>query len=356
MKQKNTYIKIALHIFFWIIVGTIFTRYSYIRPGCGTALYKEILCVVMIAMVVYLNRFILFPKLYIKGNYLWFWIFNISLLLVIGFLEILLVKSNIYKAVGNAISGKEYLGYLINVYFLVTLRYAAIFSFFYIRMVNEKVKFLSMQQQKLLALENKQIFLNLTSGKEILLTIDDITYISVDGNYSVIHLINKQKYKQVVSLSQLEEILPEYLCLRINRNTIIMYNYVCEYNANSVTVRVNDIGGKKIFTFYQNKNEIIFDKLKKYVTSEIKKMNCEPKKDENYIKLRTKNDVICELNEISNQILELIQTKPNIFASEIKAKLAPTSERTIDNYLRQLKDLGLIEYKGASKTGGYYLV
>jgi len=47
---------------------------------------------------------------------------------------------------------------------------------------------------------------------------------------------------------------------------------------------------------------------------------------------------------------------PSIFASEIKKKLPHFSERNIDRYLKQLKSLGLIEYKGSPKKGGYYPV
>jgi ATP-dependent DNA helicase RecG len=86
------------------------------------------------------------------------------------------------------------------------------------------------------------------------------------------------------------------------------------------------------------------------------KINCEVKKDKRDEKLRSKKDDNCELNGVSKQIFEIIREKPNIFASVIKNKLSNISSRTIDNYLRQLKDLGLIAYKGSPKTGGYYVV
>jgi hypothetical protein len=330
-------------------------RYSIIRPGCGTTPYKEIICVFTIAMVILLDRIILFPKLYLKRHFLWYWVISISLLFFIGFVEILLVKSNIFKAVKETTLLQHFSRYLFYVFLLVTFRYAAIFALFFIRKIHQKTKFLLLQQQKLLALEEKLIFLDSTSCKEMFLTIDDITYISVDGNYSIIHLINKQEIRQIQSLKHYEDILPENIYLRINRNTIIMYQYVCEFADKEVTLRINNRGEKMSFSFFQNKNEKIIRGLKKHVTPEIKKINCNVKNDENNTEMRNKNDEICNLNKISRLILETIQAKPNIYASEIKSKLPKSSKRTIDTQLQQMKTMGLIVYKGSRKKGGYYL-
>ena len=96
--------------------------------------------------------------------------------------------------------------------------------------------------------------------------------------------------------------------------------------------------------------------MKKYVPSENKKINGEIKKIRKKRKNKNKKDDNGEINEFAKQILDTIQEKPSIFASEIKKKLPHISERSIDRYLRQLKNLGLIEYKGALKNGGYFTI
>jgi DNA-binding transcriptional ArsR family regulator len=310
----------------------------------------------MIATIIYLNRFFLFPKLYLKKEYLWYWFFNILSLFFIAFLELQLTKPNIIKCCQNFLPPEELSWHLVYVFFLVTFRDAGFFAFFFIRRINQNFQKLLMQQEALLAIENKQIIINLTPEKNILLTIKDIVYISVEGKYSIVHLINTQKYKQIKTLNDFEKILPEHFCLRINRNTIIMYKYVCDYNDFSVTLNINNHGEEKVFSFFQNNNETILCKLKKHVSSEIKKMNYDVKRNEDPSKMRSKKNENCDINEISQQILEVIRSKPNIFASEIKRQLSHVSPRTIDNHLRELKDLGLIVYLGAAKNGGYYLV
>ena len=54
------------------------------------------------------------------------------------------------------------------------------------------------------------------------------------------------------------------------------------------------------------------------------------------------------------KIVELILTKEGANALDIATKRGK-SKPTIERYLRTAKEVGIIEFKGASKTGGYYL-
>ena len=55
-----------------------------------------------------------------------------------------------------------------------------------------------------------------------------------------------------------------------------------------------------------------------------------------------------------NQILEFIETNPNIRVKDIQRHLK-FSTRTIERYIKILKEKGLIEFKGSSKLGGYFV-
>ncbi len=52
-------------------------------------------------------------------------------------------------------------------------------------------------------------------------------------------------------------------------------------------------------------------------------------------------------------LLQLIQTQPGLKTAELVAQTGK-SQRTIERWLKQLKENGLIEFRGAPKTGGYY--
>ena len=56
----------------------------------------------------------------------------------------------------------------------------------------------------------------------------------------------------------------------------------------------------------------------------------------------------------SVHLLQLIQTQPGLKTTEFVAQTGKP-QRTIERWLKQLKENGLIVFKGAPKTGGYYL-
>jgi ATP-dependent DNA helicase RecG len=62
-----------------------------------------------------------------------------------------------------------------------------------------------------------------------------------------------------------------------------------------------------------------------------------------------------EINGEINAVLILIKNNGGIKANNI-AKGVMKPKKTIDRYLKKLKDIGRIEYRGSNKTGGYYAI
>ena len=60
------------------------------------------------------------------------------------------------------------------------------------------------------------------------------------------------------------------------------------------------------------------------------------------------------VNENEQAIINLLRTKPGLNASEIAENISK-SWRTTMRYLKSLNEKGVIEFRGAPKTGGYYL-
>ena len=60
------------------------------------------------------------------------------------------------------------------------------------------------------------------------------------------------------------------------------------------------------------------------------------------------------VNTVSAHFRLLIQTQPGIKTSELIAQTAKP-QRTVERWLKQLKDSETIEFRGAPKTGGYYI-
>jgi len=346
--------KFVFHIIFWITICIIFTQYSFIRPGvCVTGRYIEVLCAILIAVAVYVNKFLLFPKLYLKGEHIRFWSINLLLTLCVGFIEFSLVKSGITRNAERTLPPEIINEYLTSIFILVTLRDAAFLAFFFIVWINQNMKKLLLQRQQLLAIENKQIIVN-SNEKEILVYIKEIVYISSARNVTSIHLCNGKIINQYHSLTYMEEVLPKHLYLRVNRSNIVMYRYVCQFDEMNVTMRVSDSFGQITIPLQQTKNNEKYYLLKRYAYLENKNRDGEMKNVKKVGKWRNEKDNFGKINENAKQVLALIKKNPSIFASEIKRKLSHFSERNIDRHLKHLKNLGLNEFRGSRKTGGYY--
>lgn len=92
---KNNWLEILLHVLFWGFIIYLFSTNSYIRPFCYGHPYKETVSVFIIAAVVYIDILILFKKFNKKGRRFLYWLFTILLVIVSGFAEFFLVRTDI---------------------------------------------------------------------------------------------------------------------------------------------------------------------------------------------------------------------------------------------------------------------
>ncbi|MDD4210724.1 MAG: HTH domain-containing protein, partial [Bacteroidales bacterium] len=56
-----------------------------------------------------------------------------------------------------------------------------------------------------------------------------------------------------------------------------------------------------------------------------------------------------------NSIYKLIQSSPGINTTQL-IKEINVSKRTIERWIKELRKRNIIEFKGAPKTGGYYII
>lgn len=62
------------------------------------------------------------------------------------------------------------------------------------------------------------------------------------------------------------------------------------------------------------------------------------------------------VNVGANQILNIISENEGINGAVISGKLPDVTKRTVERYLQKLRESNVIEFRGASKTGGYYIL
>ena len=83
------------------------------------------------------------------------------------------------------------------------------------------------------------------------------------------------------------------------------------------------------------------------------------RKAKNYANYDTTNDIVNDIvnntiNENEQAVIDLLKTKPGLNASQIAENISK-SWRTTMRYLKSLNEKDVIEFRGAPKTGGYFL-
>ena len=69
-----------------------------------------------------------------------------------------------------------------------------------------------------------------------------------------------------------------------------------------------------------------------------------------------KNENVLDANVGVNKIYSFIQNNQPVKVIEIAQNFDSVTKRTIERWIRQLKDENKVEFRGSPKTGGYYVI
>ena len=86
MKRKKTVVTIVLNVLFCGIMLWLFTRNSILRP-CSDSIYKEALAGLLLLGSLYVNYFLLYPKIY-RNRPLIYWLVIVAMAVVFGFVVV----------------------------------------------------------------------------------------------------------------------------------------------------------------------------------------------------------------------------------------------------------------------------
>ena len=120
-------ISLVANLLFWLATCFTFIRFSMLRPLCTTHLYKEFVCVSLIAAIVLVTRMLTIPKLFSNGRYGWFWLVSAIMLFTATLIEILLVTPEIQDKVYFTHRNNFYLPHL---FLMVLFRDSCFFAWF----------------------------------------------------------------------------------------------------------------------------------------------------------------------------------------------------------------------------------
>ena len=398
--KKKTLFNSLMHLIFWAGVCYFFTHFSSLRPGGG--LYKEFVSVLFIMAMVYLNYFCLIPKFFQTGKLKQYWLFALLSIVIAGVGEFILVLPEIRKC-----SNSTPLDLIPTVFrtflFLIILRDFGFFLFFFLLRLYNDLIIRHIREKQMISAATQAIFIPLKNGAMKEVKISEIVYISQEKNYSYFYLINGMRYHQYSSLSETEQLFPENTCLRINKSILVILSNVVSYNKTSIQVNLKEKGLPVTLKISEKYRDTVLSTLSKHKDQMLQnesnpnvknnngsgvkrwsnRKNNTPKEEKYGVKLQNitfENHVVSpitenspqqiskvlesvELHKTSKAILNFIKDYNNDVTKNKKGCRVPTiaeginlAQRTIETHIIILKEHHLIEYRGAPRNGGYYVV
>ena len=341
---------LTAHIVFCVGLVTFFGRYCMLRPAAYLHVYKEYLSGIAVLFVIYSNKLLLFPKLYVKAKFSKYILFTALSVLLAFLFEMALVAPDISAQTSSQFPSHNWLPYLAMDGFLVLLRDIAfalatfsVLAFLYYRN-------LSRDKDSNLLKEFHRIEAGTfdKNNKKMLISLDDISYCKQERNYTRIFLSNGQSYFRYGTLKDFTTLLNKSYAVQVSRSVVIPYSNVVSFNTSGVVVKSNP--ENTIISFSDNLAANAFELLSQHAQKPNNRplLPSTPKK--RVTKSKTSKNRKLQQSEI---IYAYIAEHPDCSAVEIK-KNRSLSQSTVNRILKQLKDEHRIEYTGSKKTGGYH--
>ncbi len=349
-RKIETTINWAVHAVFCICLILFFGRNCILRQAAFQHIYKEYLSGIAVLFIVYINRLVLFPKLYAKARSLEYILATFFSVLVAFLFEMALVAPEIMDYMHSLYPSHKILTYLTMDGFFVFLRdlsfALASFSlqaFLYYKGLNQNKD--STLLKEFHRLETYSID---KSNKKALVLLGDISYCKQVKNYTRVHLIVGNSLIRYGTLKELTELLNESYAVQVSRSIVIPYSSIVDYNKSGVMVKSTPenimISYSDIFATHAY--ELVAKHVRKNekgVCGTLQKRTAKP---------RTAKPNKPQQSDI---LYAFISEHPGCSAAEIK-KNRSISLSTVNRILADLKKEGLIEYVGSKKTGGYRTV
>lgn len=368
----NKQLQLIGHIFeilCWAVSLYFFLNNAFLRPMQGPAV--ECAIVGIIALIVYAEKYLFTPYLLLRNKPFRYVLTLVAAVAAATAVEYVLVKPSIVSLYAAYTSNFILNDYLSSVLANIFLRDAAFVCFFVLLHTSYILRNALKEERKMLLEKENKIVIMLNHNRLTTVDTNKIRYAKCDGNITTIYLKNGQSYKQYVSLSTFEDCLSEDKCLRINRNTIVLYDSIDCYTVNGVFLQ----GMEDPLPYYQKESEKVLSRLliwnhkkfSKQSDPEIvrKKQDLaeldEVLHDENRpiggigdSFLEEKNTVV-SANRTMQCIMDYIAGHPGCKVPEI-ATGTNLKTRTVERELSSLKAMGKVQHSGSKRYGGYRVV
>lgn len=368
-KRKKFIVRFIIHVLFVLGLLLFFRYNSILRPAAMNAPNKEYVAALILLLMLYTNYLLIIPRFFLKRDFVIFLVLSLTSVFLATFFEMLLVLPNIKNCYSNT-NNLQINSLIMLQSFLVGGRNMSFFLFFFVIRIFENERE-NLEKERIALAKNKG-FICVPNGKDNMKTISisDISHIQHEKNYTYIHTIDGSRYCKYCSLSNIAELLPETLFLRINRNVIIPLNRIVRYSQDSVTISYGNPDQEMAFPLSEN----YVPNVKEILTSTVGLNHLIDGLNHLVDGLSSQNDGLNNLsgglknsvdktnleeflanienNEELLSLCRIIAKEPSVTMKSLSDQLK-VSLKTVERRLKILKNKGILLHCGAKKNGEY---
>ena len=238
MKNKHlkTIVIILLNFLFCIVMFLLLVRNSLLRPYAGSFV-KESFSALLLIGSLYLNYFLLYPRIYQKYSYHIYWLAVVLMSIVVGIVDLAIAYPFIMLRNAQVIEFVGYYSFFLKALFFIIGRNLALNIFPYL--FRERQHFRqSLEKERVIVCERVRMLDVTDKNSDIqLIPIDEIFYCQQQRNFTVIYTVQNKSYTRLGSMRHMEQLFGEEAFIRITTTLLVPFQYIQSCQDNVVVMR-----------------------------------------------------------------------------------------------------------------------
>ena len=354
MKHLDKIVAVLLNLLFCGALLWFFTRNSILRPYAGSS-FKETIAGVLVLGSLYLNYFLLYPKLYQKHSHIIYWLTLSVVALVTGGLDLAIAYPNIISCGAPIIEVVGLFNYFSKILLFIVGRNLALNFFPFL--FRERHNYQQAFENEVKVVYQDVRKLDVVDGHSNihLVSIDDIFYCQQKGNFTHIYLVQNKYYTRTCSMKHLEQLFGDDF-VRITNSELVPFRYIKECKDNMVIMEKMPWENEPTIFHLEPKTQ---KEISKRVIEGVQRYRGEVAAGDRIPKKPTRRKVKRKpakpSDEKTQKVLSYIESHPNCNSKGIiDGTKIPLS--SVERCISVLKKQGLIKHTGSKRNGGYDVV
>lgn len=353
MKNRKKFVIILLNVLFCAIMLVFLTRNAYLRPFAG--FFKEFLLGLLLLGTLYINYFLLYPKIHQKHSHNVYWLTLVLMAVATSSIDIAI-------AYPNMVSCSKVIIQIVGpfIFFSKTLLYIAgrnLALNFFPYLLRERQHYQqALEKEVSIVYRDVRMLDVVEEHNDIqLVPIEDIFYCHQQGNFTEIHTVQNRKYTRLGSMRHLEQLFGKEEFIRLTTTVLVPFRYVELCQEDEVVMQKMPWEEESTVFKLEAKTK---EEIAKRISESLQRETVETIDDNVHEELagpKAKRKPVTPPEEKINEVLSYIKKHPNCNSVGIITKTG-FSQSTVERCLYELKKQGRVEYVGSKKTGGYRVV